>query len=217
MVGRDNKLNFWYGNWTRMGPLQKLNQGPLPREAPNWEVKDVMLDTRWDWDRMPFVFFVKNQIVAPSNPNALNRKRKWQLARVNNPRGNFDLKIDYKLAMGPDANMAFSENWIWESMMLPHIKTFLWKCAHESIGVKTCLKRRGMINNDCCPICQEEAETILHALRDCARVKTVWRQLGIQRSNHDFGCQTYRISWATMGIWVTFMLLGIFLGKQLCL
>jgi len=56
MVRRDRKLNFLYGNWTKLGPLQQLIQGPLPREASSWEVKDVILDTGWDWNRMPFVF-----------------------------------------------------------------------------------------------------------------------------------------------------------------
>ena len=38
----------------------------------------------------------------------------------------------------------------------------------------------------CCPICHQEAEIVLHALRDCARAKNVWRQLGVQSSNHEF-------------------------------
>ena len=43
-----------------------------------------------------------------------------------------------------------------------------------------------MINDVCYPICQEEVAKILHALKDCAHVKSVWGQLGIQPSNHDF-------------------------------
>ena len=80
----------------------------------------------------------------------------------------------------------FDASWIWKLMTLPRIKTFLWQCAHESIGVKTCLMRRGVINDGCCPICHQEAEIVLHALRDCARAKNVWRQLGVQSSNHEF-------------------------------
>ncbi|XP_075665353.1 uncharacterized protein LOC142635018 [Castanea sativa] len=55
-----------------------------------------------------------------------------------------------------------------------------------SIGVKGCLVRRGIGEDDCCPICQVESETILHALRDCLRVKAVWLQLGIDDQNRDF-------------------------------
>ena len=76
--------------------------------------------------------------------------------------------------------------WIWKLNTLPRIKTFLWMCAHGSIGVKACLVRRGVVEEESCPICQRASETILHALRDCQNVKEVWRQLGIQRTNRVF-------------------------------
>ena len=41
MIGRDSKLNFWYSNRTKKGPLQQLIQGPLTQEASMLEVKDV--------------------------------------------------------------------------------------------------------------------------------------------------------------------------------
>ena len=47
-VGRDSKLSFWYGNWTKKGPLRHLIQGPLNREESEWEVKDLMTDMGWD-------------------------------------------------------------------------------------------------------------------------------------------------------------------------
>lgn len=40
--------------------------------------------------------------------------------------------------------------------------------------------------DDKCPICQEEVETMMHALRDCFRVRSVWRQLGVSPSNQYF-------------------------------
>ena len=41
MIGRDSKLNFWYSNWTKKGPLRRLIQGPLTQVASMLEVKDV--------------------------------------------------------------------------------------------------------------------------------------------------------------------------------
>lgn len=43
-----------------------------------------------------------------------------------------------------------------------------------------------MIEDESCPICRREAESILHALRDYPWVQSVWRQLGVQMSNHGF-------------------------------
>ena len=42
-------------------------------------------------------------------------------------------------------------NWIWKLDTLPKIKTFLWRCVHNSIGVKTCLARRGFGDDEGCP------------------------------------------------------------------
>nr|POF06207.1 hypothetical protein CFP56_34447 [Quercus suber] len=50
----------------------------------------------------------------------------------------------------------------------------LWRCAHDSIGVKVCLARRGVVDEELCPICQGELESVLYALRDYAWVKVVW-------------------------------------------
>ena len=36
------------------GPLCQLIQGPLTQEATQLEIKDVLRDTGWDWNRIPF-------------------------------------------------------------------------------------------------------------------------------------------------------------------
>ena len=51
------------------------------------------------------------------------------------PKGTFDLKSTYRIAMGDECIKPFSALWIWKVNTLPRIRTFLWKCAHNSIGV----------------------------------------------------------------------------------
>ena len=48
----------------------------------------------------------------------------------------------------------------------------------QSIGVKECLAKRGIPLDTTCPLCHSKAETIIHALRDCSLVKSLWQQLG---------------------------------------
>ena len=81
---------------------------------------------------------------------------------------------------------SFSAKWIWKANTLPRIKTCMWQCAHNSIGVKGYLSRRGMGVDDKCPICQEGVETVMHALRDCSWVRSIWRHLGVLPSNQVF-------------------------------
>ena len=111
---------------------------------------------------------------------------KDRLAWVGNARGMFDLKSAYSLAKEADSMQPFNTSWIWKSETLPKIKTFLWRCVRNSIGVKYCLAKRGMVVDEGCPICQREPETILHALRDCQKAKQVWIQFGVKQTNRDF-------------------------------
>ena len=88
--------------------------------------------------------------------------------------------------MGIMDDSPFAADWLWKVDTLPRIRTFLWMCAHNSIGVKVCLEKRGVVRDNTCPICQRGSETILHALRDCPHIKQVWNQLGITPLNHAF-------------------------------
>ena len=42
LPGFDNNLDFWNDTWTSHGPLRKIIQGPLSREATNIKIKDVV-------------------------------------------------------------------------------------------------------------------------------------------------------------------------------
>lgn len=173
MVGRDNNLSFWLGNWTKRRPIRKLIQGHLTQEAALCEVKDVMVDTSWDWSKIPFNLPKDIKLMIQATPISMTGRGSDRLAWVDNPKGNFDLKRAYNIVGGTAPSQTFTASWIWKSKTLPRIKTFLWRYAHESIGVKHCLGRRGVVNDDICPICRRDPETILHALRDCSRFKAV--------------------------------------------
>ena len=73
-----------------------------------------------------------------------------------------------------------SGKWIWNMDILPRIKTFVWQCYHNSIRVKECLVRRGMLEDAYYPLCGRTPESIIHALRDCKSIKPVWIQLGVR-------------------------------------
>ena len=75
-------------------------------------------------------------------------------------------------------------------------KFLFGKSMYDSIGVKNCLARRGMLVNTSYPLCQTEVETITHALRDCNMARAIWYQLGIRVSNTSFFTQNLR-DWLT--------------------
>ena len=94
--------------------------------------------------------------------------------------GDFDLKHAYDLAMGSDSDAgSFNGKWVWKLDIIPRVKAFIWQCLHNAIGVRECLVKRCISESDTCPLCQNEPETILHRLRDCATSRLTWERLGV--------------------------------------
>ena len=183
MIGRDSNLSFWLSNWTSKGPLCHLIHGPLTQEATQWEVKDMLANTSQDQDWIRFDLPLEIKLMIQATPISLTSRGNDRIAWIGNLRGIFDLKSAYSIAMGTDFTLPVNASWIWKSETLPRIKTLLWRCTHNNIGVKTCLAKRGIVDEDWCPIYQRDLETILHALRDCLRVKEVWIQSGVKVMN----------------------------------
>ena len=150
-------------------------------------MKDVLTDTGWDWSKIPFELPLDLKSLIQAIPTPFTSRGRERISWKGNPRGTFDLRSAYSIAMGMEPDLLVRDfGWIWKLIVFPRIKTFLWMCAHSSIGVKVCLVRRGVVEEESCPICQGTSETILHALRDRHKIKDVWRQLGIQRTDRVF-------------------------------
>ncbi|KAL0005698.1 hypothetical protein SO802_013259 [Lithocarpus litseifolius] len=111
-------------------------------------------------------------------------------------KGSFDMKSAYLVASDHLEADSFSSSWIWKIQTLPRIQMFIWRCMHNSIGVKECLAKRGIPLHTSCPLCLEHPESISHALRDCCLVKPVWHQLGAHNLNANFFSQDFK-AWLT--------------------
>ena len=125
------------------GPLHQLIQGPLTQEATQLEIKDVLTDTRWDWNRIPFDLPSNVRAMIQATSISITSRERDRISWLGNPRGTFDLKSAYGIAVDEDFEVTtISAGWIWKLKTLPRIKTFLWMCIHYNIGVKECLVRR---------------------------------------------------------------------------
>ena len=91
----------------------------------------------------------------------------WHLVGVINWRGRTRTMVcwsAYKIAMNQVRPFIFGGNWIWKVKILPRIQSFVWLCLHNSIGVRECLARRGIVTKSACPLCHLGSESILHTL-----------------------------------------------------
>ena len=89
MVGRNSTLSFWYGKWSKEGPLRQLIQGPLPQDVANWGIKDILGDSGLDWSCMPFGFPTNIKEKLQATPFSLTSKGGDKLAWAENPMGCF--------------------------------------------------------------------------------------------------------------------------------
>ena len=125
MMGKDSKLNVWSSNWTMESPLRQLIQGPFIEEAGILEIKDIMSDMGWDWEKIPFELPQEIKMMIQATPTALTSRGSDRLSWEDSPKGTFDLKSAYKIAIGIKDTSPFSAKWIWKADTLPRIKTFL--------------------------------------------------------------------------------------------
>ena len=149
-------------------------QGPISQKANRLEIKDIMLDVGWDWEKLTFDLPDEVKGLICAIPISTLGGGVDKLAWAGSSNGSFDVKSTYGIAMESSNIIAFSASWIWKVDLLPKVRLFLWLCAHNSIGVKVCLERRGVVQDEVCPVCCNGGETILHALRDCSHLKHVW-------------------------------------------
>ena len=121
MVGRDSRLNVWSSNWTKESPLRQLIQGPFIEEASILEIKDIMSDIGWDWEKIPFELPQEIKMMIQATPIAFTSKGSDRLSWANSLKGTFDLKSAYKIAIGIKDPPFFG----FGKLTLPKIKTFL--------------------------------------------------------------------------------------------
>ena len=85
------------------------------------------------------------------------------------------------LSMGKRGEPVFKAHWIWKLNTLPRIQTFLRMCCHNSIAVRECISKRGIMVLIECPICFSNLESIIHAFHDCVFAKHCWSKLGLSK------------------------------------
>lgn len=95
----------------------------------------------------------------------------------------FSVQSAYDLEMTcyfPKAN--YWQN-VWESICSRGVCVFIWRTLHDSLPTIAWLSRRNLGTLTSCPHCGNQAETILHVVRDYGPSKNVWLQINLELNN----------------------------------
>jgi hypothetical protein len=68
---------------------------------------------------------------------------------------------------------------IWRSHAPPKVKFFGWLLLQNRLQCRVNLHRKGIVEEDVCPICQNAPKSEDHMLRDCSFVAVFWLKLGV--------------------------------------
>uniref|UniRef100_A0A803LTB7 Reverse transcriptase zinc-binding domain-containing protein n=1 Tax=Chenopodium quinoa TaxID=63459 RepID=A0A803LTB7_CHEQI len=180
-VGNGTKIEAWKEKWvpdstgfiTPTPPANGLHDNDL--------VVANLIDyntSSWNEEELALHFIEEDRDKIrniPLMPQAGNDTLFWGLS-VN---GSYTVKSAYWLGMrGNVTRQAPTVNAVWKHIWQldgpPKLRHFLWRAVSGTLAVKVVLHRRHIVTDPFCQRCQNEEETICHALMGCCCVKQIW-------------------------------------------
>lgn len=188
-TGNGNLIRFWLDKWVPLEDtlVKYFDVGSYDMDV-NCTVKDFILHSgQWDAAKLSSCLPVDvvSKILAmhiPACSDIIDRVI-WHLSHD----GRFTLKSAYNMHIDdqpPYHNNLFKIIWKWKGPQ--RVKTFLWLVAHAALLTNKNRVIRHIAQSDLCQACGRYAETVLHTLRDCDRVKMIWSLLVDQKHWNDF-------------------------------
>lgn len=98
--------------------------------------------------------------------------------------GAYSVKSKYRVAMqtldrlqfGVGHSGSVDQFWkmLWHQVIPQRAKIFCWRACHEILPCRDNLKKRGILTENLCLMCETTADTPLHALKDCQWSRAYW-------------------------------------------
>ncbi|KAF5471784.1 hypothetical protein F2P56_008554 [Juglans regia] len=173
-VGNGQKINIWQDRWIPSLPAQKIL---TPREADCWcdKVSDIIDPHLKQWqESLILELFTHKEIegikAIPISLGGREDKLIWQFSQNNI----YTVKSEYHLSKEMEREQEGESSgrkrdyqvWrtIWKLKVPPATKVFLWRACSEVLPTLANLKRRKVVEDNICLICNQELENSCHAL-----------------------------------------------------
>jgi len=182
-VGDGRSINIWGENW--VPNIGSLNFQPGLSLTKDAKVSDLIDASVKGWNSglidESFPAFVANAIKnIPLCPLFPPDKIIWNGTST----GSFTVKSAYHLAselliQKSGECSSFSDNHVfWKKIWAINVpnasKFFLWRACQNILPTKQNLLKKGVGNDDLCPCCMVEVESVIHVLWCCPGAQDVW-------------------------------------------
>lgn len=172
-VGDRECINFWFDDWSGLGPIRHLLRGPLLEHEQDYTLSHCWEENSWNLTQISFDIPVW----------ILNRLALIQISEHRKDFTNFKLAFNGKF-MGNKVyedvmvkkGVGMDISWIWKIPAHPKIQFFIWTLWFDRIAHNANLFIRKCVHSTECWLCREQVEDSLHVLRDCNLIKNFWKE-----------------------------------------
>ncbi|XP_035843953.1 uncharacterized protein LOC110931403 [Helianthus annuus] len=185
-LGNGRELMFWLDPWLLPTPLKDELPSLFRLEANKFcKVKDRMVrpvsnpNGKWEWRSVPNS---SSELAEWSKLYALlqsvdlvDRADRWLWSGVGSI--GFSVGAVKRLFF---INLDFSSRFVWDwCKWLPKkCNLFAWRAELDRIPTREALKKRGVqIEDDSCPLCNLEVESVDHLFTSCGVTSVIWQKV----------------------------------------
>jgi hypothetical protein len=182
-VGDGKSINIWGDNWLpSVGPLKFQPGMSLSKDAKVSDLIDVSIK---GWNSVLiddyFPAFIANAI---KNTHLCPLLPPDKIIWNDTSSGLFSVKSAYHLASellrqkSGECSSFFGSHVFWKKIWAINVpnasKIFMWRACQNVLPTKQNLLRKGVGNDDLCPCCMLEVESVIHVLWCCPGAQDVW-------------------------------------------
>ena len=184
-MGNGRLIHIWDDKWLPTPTTYKVVFSP--RNFDNYPMASALIDCdtkRWRADvvKSPFLLFEARTILnIPISYNLPEDKIIW----IGNNKGVFTVKSAYYVALNMVDSSEEGESsyvvprdllWkkVWHLNIPSKIRIFAWRACVDALLTMVNLQKRGIGENELCPCCEKDSETIFHFIISCEVAKRVW-------------------------------------------
>ena len=175
---------------------------PIVKELDDLRVSDLIIKDggrkRWSLELLGKYFNEEDKdliITIPLENNSVDDQLIWGFTND----GLYTVKSGYWVAMESRndewrSNCIDDDIWkrIWKLEVPGVVRNFAWRGSRGVIPTKKAIKRRINLGTNCCELRSNEAEDILHVVRDCVFAKEAWAHTNLVLPIDCFNATSFR-------------------------